>query len=256
MWHARAIDAVDERLAGEAFAEPFEPGEVKWKPQSVKGNRAMAMCYIDARLVMDRLDEVVGGTNWQDAYEVLNDGSVVCRLAVRMHRGGEWVTKTDVGSTSEQPDGGDRLKAAFSDALKRAAVKFGIGRYLYRLKSEWVDYDPQKKQLLQKPELPVWGKPGPSKSAGERIAARLALYESRLLVSGLCEPGELIRSLCTSAAAAGYAVEIRRWTDDMLPFLGAAAKAFEAARKAVPSTARGSGAAARAPDTTAAGRRV
>ncbi|MCL5459829.1 Rad52/Rad22 family DNA repair protein, partial [Loigolactobacillus coryniformis] len=84
------------------------------------------------------------------------------------------MTKTDVGSPSEQPDGGDRLKAAFSDALKRAAVKFGIGRYLYRLKSEWVDYDPQKKQLLQKPELPVWGKPGPSKSAGERIAARLA----------------------------------------------------------------------------------
>jgi hypothetical protein len=39
----------------------------------------------------------------------------------------------DVGGPSEQPDEGDRVKAAFSDALKRAAVKFGIGRYLYRL---------------------------------------------------------------------------------------------------------------------------
>jgi hypothetical protein len=48
---------------------------------------------------------------------------------------------------SEQPDGGDRLKAAFSDALKRAAVKYGVGRYLYRLPSQWVDYDPQRRQF-------------------------------------------------------------------------------------------------------------
>ena len=48
----------------------------------------------------------------------------------------------DVGAPSEQPDGGDRLKAAFSDALKRAAVKFGIGRYLYRLPQQWVRLRP------------------------------------------------------------------------------------------------------------------
>jgi hypothetical protein len=40
------------------------------------------------------------------------------------------LTKVDVGGPSEQPDGGDWLKAAFSDALKRAAVKFGVGRHL------------------------------------------------------------------------------------------------------------------------------
>jgi hypothetical protein len=75
---------------------------------------------------------VLGVENWQDEYEILADGSVMCRLKLKL--GGEWITKTDVGSPSEQPDGGDRLKAAFSDALKRAAVKFGIGRYLYRLR--------------------------------------------------------------------------------------------------------------------------
>jgi hypothetical protein len=53
---------------------------------------------------------------------------VVCRLRCRI--GGEWLTKVDVGSPSEQPDGGDRLKAAFSDAPLQAAVKFGVGRYL------------------------------------------------------------------------------------------------------------------------------
>jgi len=64
-----------------------------------------------------------------------------------------------VGSPSEQPDGGDRLKAAFSDALKRAAVKFGIGRYLYRLPAQWVDYDPVKKQIAQVPQMPAFGIP-------------------------------------------------------------------------------------------------
>jgi hypothetical protein len=62
--------------------------------------------------------------------------------------------KEDVGGQSEQPDEGDRRKAAFSDALKRAAVKFGIGRYLYRQKPQWVDWDPlREKGLCQTFEL-------------------------------------------------------------------------------------------------------
>ncbi|MFO0821700.1 MAG: Rad52/Rad22 family DNA repair protein [Gemmataceae bacterium] len=142
-----------------ALAAPFEPKEVKFKPQMVKNNRALAMGYIDARLIQDRLDEVLGVENWQDKYEFLPDGSVVCRLRVKL--GGRWITKTDVGSPSEQPDSGDRVKAAVSDALKRAAVKFGIGRYLYRLPAQWVDYDPVKKQLAQLPQLPAFAIPKP-----------------------------------------------------------------------------------------------
>lgn len=140
-----------------ALAAPFPADQVGWKPQSVKGNRALAICYIDARNVMDRLDAVVGPMNWQDEYTPLPDGSVVCRLAVRC--GDEWIPKADVGSPSEQPDGGDRLKAAFSDALKRAGVKWGIGRYLYDLPHQWCDYDPQKRQFVSPPRLPDWAIP-------------------------------------------------------------------------------------------------
>jgi hypothetical protein len=141
-----------------ALAAFFDARQLKWKPQAAKNNRAMAVPYVDARLVEERLDDVLGAENWKDHYEVLNDGCVVCQLSVRVD--GEWVTKEDVGSPSEQPDGGDRLKASFSDALKRAAVKFGIGRYLYRLPPVWVDYDPQKKQITQIPQLPDWADPG------------------------------------------------------------------------------------------------
>jgi hypothetical protein len=148
----RAIREAEVRAIREALLEPFAPEEVKWKPQLVRGNRAMAIAYVDARVVQDRLDEVLGVDGWQDECILLNDGSVVCKLQLRI--GGQWITKMDVGSPSEQPDGGDRLKAAFSDALKRAAVKFGVGRYLYRLEHVWVEYDPQRKQIVRPPQLP------------------------------------------------------------------------------------------------------
>ncbi|MCI0703831.1 MAG: Rad52/Rad22 family DNA repair protein [Planctomycetia bacterium] len=142
-----------------ALAAPFEPKDVKFKPQMVKNNRCLAMAYIDARLIQDRLDEVLGVENWEDGYKILPDGSVMCRLKLKL--GDRWITKTDVGSPSEQPDVGDRLKAAFSDALKRAAVKFGIGRYLYRLPAQWVNYDPVKKQIAEVPQLPAFAIPKP-----------------------------------------------------------------------------------------------
>lgn len=159
-------DTERERLARESrkmlferhLSQPFHPNEIKWKAQSVKANRCLAVAYIDARLVMDRLDDAAGVDGWRTQYEVLQCGSVVCRLSV-LTPYGMWVEKSDVGSPSEQPDAGDRLKAAFSDALKRAAVHFGIGRYLYRLGHQWVDYDPVKKRPAVQPSLPAFAIP-------------------------------------------------------------------------------------------------
>jgi hypothetical protein len=135
------LDEVTRRLS-----DVFDLGEVKFKPQKVSGNRAMAIAYISSRHVMDRLDEVMGINGWKDEYQVLPGGTEVeCRLSLKIL--GEWVFKVDVGGMSEQPDGGDRMKAAYSDALKRAAVKFGIGRFLYRTQQAWQDYDPVKKKF-------------------------------------------------------------------------------------------------------------
>lgn len=142
------------------LSEPFPPDEIDWKPQAVKGNRALAIAYIDARAVMDRLDAVVGVDGWQDGYAVMPEGNVVCTLRVRV--GDVWLEKVDVGGPSEQPDGGDRMKAAFSDALKRAAVKYGIGRYLYRLPHQWADWDAGKRQFVSQPRLPDWAIPKPA----------------------------------------------------------------------------------------------
>lgn len=153
------------------LGEPFDVAEVKFKPAMVKGERALAMAYVDARVIQDRLDEAAGVENWQDKYTVRDSGSVVCTLSIRF--GSEWITKEDVGSLSEQPDAGDQLKAAFSDALKRAAVKFGVGRYLYRIPSQWFDYDTNKKQFKTKPTLPAWAIPKGGEVAGTALADQL-----------------------------------------------------------------------------------
>src|SRR5437588_5827701 len=147
----------------ERLAEPFPSQEVKWKAQVVRGNRALAVAYVDARAVEDRLDAIFGVDGWQDAYHLLPNGNVVCKLRVKI--GNDWIEKSDVGSQSDQPDEGDRMKSAFSDALKRAAVKLGIGRYLYRLPQQWVDYDSQTRQIKATPKLPDWAQPRSPKSA-------------------------------------------------------------------------------------------
>jgi hypothetical protein len=108
-----------------ALARPFEPGEVKSRPQ---GGRQLQ--YITARTVMNRLDEVLGPANWWDHYTPC-EHSVICQLTIRLPDG-ETVTKQDAGGNAGMQDAGDDDKSGFSDAFKRAAVKFGVGRYLYK----------------------------------------------------------------------------------------------------------------------------
>jgi hypothetical protein len=114
------------------FAE-FPQEAISWRAQTVTkdGEKALALAYIDARDVMDRLDSVIGAADWQDRYE-FHGTRTVCYLSIRI--GEEWVTKADgAGDTDVEGE-----KGAISDALKRAAVKWGIGRYLYAIEAPWV----------------------------------------------------------------------------------------------------------------------
>jgi hypothetical protein len=45
---------------------------------------------------------------------------------------GTMLTKSDAGGYAGMSDSGDDDKSGYSDAFKRAAVKFGAARYLYR----------------------------------------------------------------------------------------------------------------------------
>jgi Rad52/22 family double-strand break repair protein len=247
-------EGVDTTATTRALAAPFDNTEVKFKPQAVKGNRALALAYVDVRAIMDRLDNVLGVENWQDEYQLLPDNSVMCRLRLRI--GKKWITKMDVGGPSEQPDGGDRLKAAFSDALKRAAVKFGIGRYLYRLPQQWADYDPVKRQFSSPPRLPDWAtakrpvRPAtpadPLASAtdkksglpanGVEMHRRLWEADSDLAAKGLCRIGDLLAHVTQAGVKAGFGADLTQWTGPAIELAVAETRTFKSRLPAAPET--------------------
>ena len=126
---------------------PFSPSDVKWRVGATNSDKSkgLALAYLDARLVMDRLDTVVGQANWQATYSHALS-KTVCELSLRC--GDEWVTKSNGAGDSDI----EGEKGALSDAFKRAAVLWGIGRYLYNLDSPWVQL--VKGRTIKKDEMP------------------------------------------------------------------------------------------------------
>lgn len=112
----------------------------KWKIQSYNRDKTKASCvaYVDARDVADLLDRAIGSENWKDEYQYIGN-QWLCGLSIRT-KNGDWVTKWDTGVAGEF----EAEKSAISDAFKRAAVKWGVGRFLYDLKIQWVDIKDKK----------------------------------------------------------------------------------------------------------------
>lgn len=116
------------------LAAPFPKEDIHWRAQTVtrEGNKALALAYVDARDVMERLDIVCGPEGWQTEHADAGGGRLVCRIGILVD--GEWIWKSDgAGATDVEAD-----KGAFSDAFKRAAVPWGVARYLYGLGNTYV----------------------------------------------------------------------------------------------------------------------
>ncbi len=113
------------RTAADDFARaPFMPRAVRFRVieswaegESNALTHAVAVAYIDSRAVIERLNMVYPG-QWCDAYQH-GDRTVTCFLTVNGQ------ALEDVG------EGYSTRKALVADALKRAAVKTGIGVSLY-----------------------------------------------------------------------------------------------------------------------------
>ena len=120
-----------------ALSAFFPPSAVSWRCGAVTGSQGKALAYIDARDVMARFDGVMG-IDWQVEYTPMPDGTKCCRIGLFIN--GEWRWRSNgAGDTSVEAD-----KGSYSDAFKRAAVLWGVGRYLYDLPSPWVEIKPGK----------------------------------------------------------------------------------------------------------------
>ena len=151
--------------------EPFAETDIEWRLQSCgKSNGklwARPLAYITSRAVQERLDDVCGPDGWQSSIEKQGD-AYLCTLSIRVeHDDGltEWISRTDGADSTDI----EAVKGGISGAIKRSAVLFGVGRYLYNLKDSWAEitqngrFSGQTKEKehfrWNPPRLPTWALP-------------------------------------------------------------------------------------------------
>lgn len=127
----------DLNKALERLQMPFPAVDIEWRAQRAlntkNGNKAVVLAYVTNRAIMNRLDEVFGIGNWKNEFKEWRDKGVLCGISIKLD--GEWVTKWDGAEETNI----EAVKGGFSGSMKRAAVQWGIGRYLYNLEETWVD---------------------------------------------------------------------------------------------------------------------
>jgi len=119
------------------LSEPFPEQDIEWRVQDCgeKNGKiwARVLAYVTNRAIMERLDDVVGIESWKNEYLPGPSGGVVCGISIKI--GDEWVTKWD-GAENSNIEG---VKGGLSNSMKRAAVQWGIGRYLYKLEAGFAE---------------------------------------------------------------------------------------------------------------------
>ena len=139
-----------------ALEYPFAAAEIEWRvlrttKDKIKGQVA---AFIDSRAIQKRLDDVLGRENWQNRLCTIpgkdNDATThICEISIFYADRGEWITKSDgAGCTDIEP-----IKGGLSNAFKRAASMWGIGRYLYNLTGIWIPIKDGK--YIPNEQLPI-----------------------------------------------------------------------------------------------------
>lgn len=134
------------------------PVPFKWRVQNANKDTTKVQCtvYIDARQVMEILDEHCDH-GWSSSYEEIG-GGIFCSICIKGPDGDIW-HRSDAGNRVEDKESDQMydqgFKATASDAFKRAAVQFGIGRFLYDQPKIWLPCN-QKKQPLDEAGNVIW----------------------------------------------------------------------------------------------------
>ena len=136
------------------LGKPFDAADVGWRLQYVDKTtmKGTAVPYIDARAIADRLDETVGPNRWRNSFTPWHDCTVeqkqhasqLCTISIYDSEIDQWIDKTDGAEDSDI----EPVKGGLSDAFKRAAVKWNIGRYLYRFEPVWVAVEQRGKSYV------------------------------------------------------------------------------------------------------------
>lgn len=134
---------------------PFQSNEIEWRVVSTSKDKSKGLvaAFVDSRAIQKRLDAVLGRENWQNNFRTITGSnnaltSHICEISIFYPERGEWITKSDgAGCTEIEP-----IKGGLSNAFKRAASMWGIGRYLYELTDIWAILKDGK--YIDKTEMP------------------------------------------------------------------------------------------------------
>lgn len=160
----------EEAAIYKRLAAPFPLEDLEWRMQSTgkgksaPGDKVLMLAYVRARAVFERLTDALGLGGWSTKHRQVLGGTIttrrfksshtegwgsnrkevpedvevvereegwVCRLSARI--GDKWITHED---SSEETDV-SALKGGFSKSLVRAAVRLGVGAYLYEMPKQW-----------------------------------------------------------------------------------------------------------------------
>ena len=120
--------------------QPFSQNDLEWRVQQAgqSGERVWAriIAYVTNRAIQTRLDDTVGVFGWKNEFSPLpnsvGNGSL-CGISIKFDN--EWITKYDGADNTNI----EATKGGLSGSMKRAAVQFGVGRYLYDVEAMYAD---------------------------------------------------------------------------------------------------------------------
>ena len=146
----------DWQLVKQQLERPFDPKKIHWRVGATarEKDKGIALAYIDARDVMKRLDDVMG-YQWQTRYPISDGDLLICEIGFKLNN--EWIWRGNgAGDTQVEAE-----KGKASDAFKRAAVLWGVGKYLYSLPTIWqpLTLKGNSYALDGIPNLPKWATP-------------------------------------------------------------------------------------------------
>lgn len=148
---------MDDKNILQKLQAPFELDELEWRVGSTNADKTkgIALVYLTSRAIQKRLDDVFGVFGWRNEFKEWKAKEQICGISVLFN--GEWITKWD-GASDTNTEG---TKGGLSGAMKRAAVQWGIGRYLYDIPNQWVKIKPAGRsyKLDEIPKLPDWALP-------------------------------------------------------------------------------------------------
>lgn len=129
------------------LSSPFQSADIEWRVSATTNDksRGLAVPYVTNRAIQNRLDDTVGIDGWHnDFVPWKGEKAQLCGISIYLPELQDWLTKWDGADDSDI----ESVKGGLSDSMKRAAVEWGVGRYLYGMTQVWVEVEPRGKGFV------------------------------------------------------------------------------------------------------------